>query len=59
MQALNGEMEQDFKLVGEKLQILALVNEFGRDAVLAALCDVQQVRIEVCKKAFGLPPPDR
>jgi len=54
MLALEGEVDRDSRLVGEERQILALANEFGRDAVLAALMDVQQVRIETCKRVFGL-----
>jgi hypothetical protein len=54
MLALGGEMEPDSRLVGEEPQILALANEFGRDAVRTALIDVHKVRIETCKKVLDL-----
>ena len=47
-------MEPDSRLVGEEPQILALANEFGRDAVRTALIDVHKVRIEACKKVLDL-----
>jgi hypothetical protein len=40
----------------EKPQILALASEFGCDAVLAALYDVQRMRLEAFEKVFGKPP---
>jgi hypothetical protein len=52
--ALEGEVEPDSRLVGEEPQILALANEFGRDAVRTALIDVHKVRIETCKKVLDL-----
>ena len=36
----------------EEQQILALASEFGRDAVLAALYDVQRMRLEAFEEVF-------
>ena len=39
--------------IEEEPKFLTLANEFGRDAVLAALPDVRQIRLETFEKVFG------
>jgi hypothetical protein len=39
--------------IEEEPRFRALMNECGRDAVLAALRDVQQIRLETFERVFG------
>jgi hypothetical protein len=44
---------REWRPIEEEPQFLVLMNDFDRDAVLAALRDVQQIRLEAFEKVFG------